>query len=30
MRTQSFTIQGRLHGMNEIIEACRKNRYAGA
>ncbi len=30
MRIQSFTIHGRLHGMNEIIEACRKNRYAGA
>ena len=30
MKIQSFTIHGRLHGMNEIIEACRKNRYAGA
>ena len=30
MREQSFTIHGRLHGMNEIISACRKNRFAGA
>ena len=30
MREQSFTIPGRLHGMNEIIDACRRNRFAGA
>lgn len=30
MRIQRFTIYGRLHGMNDIIEACRKNRYVGA
>lgn len=30
MREQSFTIYGRLHGMNEIIGSCRRNRYAGA
>lgn len=30
MRIQRFIIHGRLHGMNEIIAACRKNRYAGA
>lgn len=30
MRIQSFTIPGRLHGMNEIIDACRRNRFAGA
>lgn len=30
MRIQRFIIHGRLHGMNEIIAACRKNRYVGA
>lgn len=28
--TQTFVIEGRLSGMNEIVNACRHNRYAGA
>ena len=30
MKIQSFTIHGRLDGMNEIVGACRRNRFAGA
>lgn len=27
---QTFVIPGRLTGLNEYIDACRRNRYAGA
>lgn len=29
-KTASFTIEGRLNGLNEYILACRTNRFAGA
>lgn len=30
MDRQSFTIRGRLAGLNEYTAACRRNRYSGA
>lgn len=30
MDRQSFTISGRLAGLNEYTAACRRNRYSGA
>jgi Holliday junction resolvase RusA-like endonuclease len=29
-KTASFTIKGRLNGLNDYTKACRSNRYAGA